>query len=175
MISQSVFWLFWSGSACKFPSISSVFHCQWLCRVSFTPFLPPRLPELTSQELLPEICWNTFLLKAVTGMLAWQASFFSSTSFLLLKYFAHAVWIVFSGYGTASLHFFYNRTKMLWLISFYFYHSPVSRSGRRFLCCCQTFKMAGKTPDSASSVELLVTVHSYVTSVTFCSWNLLRW
>lgn len=140
-----------------------MFHCQWLCRVSFTPFLPPRLPELTSQELLPEICWNTFLLKAVTGMLAWQASFFFlSTSFLLLKYFAHAVWIVFSGYGTALLYFFYNRTKMLWLIFFFFFTFTIvlyPELGKIALCCCQTFNMAAKTPDSASSVELLVTVH----------------
>lgn len=141
-----------------------MFHCQWLCRVSFTPFLPPRLPELTSQELLPEICWNTFLLKAVTGMLAWQASFFFSfNKFSVVEIFCSCCLNCVLRVWDCLALFLLQQNKDV-VIDFFFFFFTFTivlypELGKIALCCCQTFNMAAKTPDSASSVELLVTVH----------------
>lgn len=69
--------------------------------------------------------------------------------------------------AAASLHFFNNRTKMLWLIYFFFLlpWSPIQSWGKIVLCFCEAFEMAGKTSESTSSGEQFVTVHPLHTSV----------
>lgn len=144
--------MIWPASACISHPVLPRFPARWLCSLSSSSSSSPRA-DFTGAS--PRNLLNHFSSEGCHHNVNMTGSFFFffflSASFLLLKYFAHAVWIVFSECTTASLHFFYNTTKT-WLIFFPF-TLVYQNWGKMALCCCQAFRMPSKTPESASSVN----------------------
>lgn len=147
--------LLFPGSACKFPCLSSLFYCQ------LTVSSPPLLFLLISLSWLhkssSKICGNTFLLKAVTPMLAWQ-SLFGALKFPIVETFCSCCLNRVRVRG--RLPPFLQQQKKDVVIDIYIYFfllpwCPIQSWGKIVLCSGEAFEMAGKTSESASSGDSL--------------------